>query len=205
MRVLDQPQLGTILYRNRMHTALHKGKAALPQHRLQNTTEPPVSPLQHTRVLTYECTHADTNMHTVLFHPGPSTSVSQSLLSSLALPAPHSQLRYTLVSTQKPSYPQSCCHVCIPQKQSILIGIKKKKKKTEPGQMRYRDMYKTWDIRPALSVLQRRLPHRHRPGMTEAGSEAGLLRALQTELGRNHQELRGKQDRAIERSVSLGL
>lgn len=36
MRTLDQPQLGTVLARIRMHTSLYKAKAVLPQHRLHN-------------------------------------------------------------------------------------------------------------------------------------------------------------------------
>lgn len=58
MRMLDQPQLGTVLSRIRMHTSLHKAKAVLPQHRLQSTSEMPMSPpVQHTRVLTCGCTY----------------------------------------------------------------------------------------------------------------------------------------------------
>lgn len=56
--MLDQPQLGTVLSRIRMHTSLHEAKPVLPQHGLQSTSETPMSPpLQQTRVLTHGCTY----------------------------------------------------------------------------------------------------------------------------------------------------
>lgn len=53
--MLDQPQLGTVLSRIRMHTSLHKAKAVLPQHRLQSTSETPMSPPYSKHV----CLHMD--------------------------------------------------------------------------------------------------------------------------------------------------
>lgn len=51
--MLDQPQLGTVLSRIRMHTSLHEAKAVLPQHR---------APVRHPCLPRYSkhvCLHMD--------------------------------------------------------------------------------------------------------------------------------------------------
>lgn len=53
VRMLDQPQLGTVLSRIRMHTSLHEAKAVLPQHR---------APVRHPCLPRYSkhvCLHMD--------------------------------------------------------------------------------------------------------------------------------------------------